>query len=254
MTEADWVAGADVRRMLEFLIGVNAVAGTPIGYRDSFPSCRGSQRKLRLFACACYHRLASHFNEGRALMAVHIAERFADGDATEADLAATHEWLRLPLAEMEPRWRLARDAERERLRPSHDGLALALQTTRPLAPQAAYYASGNAHLSLEVFEHGVADSSGSLREQQAQATLLHCIFGSKLATPEPLVPAVLSWNDATVAKLAQSIYDDRAFDRLPILADAWEEAGGDADVLAHLRHAGPHARGCWAVDLILGKV
>ena len=50
------------------------------------------------------------------------------------------------------------------------------------------------------------------------------------------------------------MHDDRAFDRLPILADALEDAGCDnADVLAHCRGEGPHVRGCWVVDLILGK-
>jgi hypothetical protein len=51
-----------------------------------------------------------------------------------------------------------------------------------------------------------------------------------------------------------AIYDERAFDRLPVLADALEDAGcADADLLGHLRGPGPHVRGCWAVDLILGK-
>jgi hypothetical protein len=54
--------------------------------------------------------------------------------------------------------------------------------------------------------------------------------------------------------LAQAIYDDRAFDRLPILADALEEAGcTDADILNHCRRPGEHVRGCWAIDLVLGK-
>jgi hypothetical protein len=54
--------------------------------------------------------------------------------------------------------------------------------------------------------------------------------------------------------LAQSIYTDRAFDRMPILADALEDAGCDnADILNHCRQPGEHVRGCWAVDLILGK-
>jgi len=57
-----------------------------------------------------------------------------------------------------------------------------------------------------------------------------------------------------VVKLAESIYDERAFDRMPILADALEEAGcANADILAHCRQPGEHVRGCWAVDLILGK-
>jgi hypothetical protein len=65
---------------------------------------------------------------------------------------------------------------------------------------------------------------------------------------------ILAWRDSTIRKLAKSIYDDRAFDRLPLLADALEEAGcTDADILAHCRGDGPHVRGCWVVDLILGK-
>jgi len=54
--------------------------------------------------------------------------------------------------------------------------------------------------------------------------------------------------------LASAIYGERAFDRMPILADAFEEAGCDhADVLTHCRGPGPHVRGCWEVDLMLGK-
>jgi hypothetical protein len=50
------------------------------------------------------------------------------------------------------------------------------------------------------------------------------------------------------------MYDERAFDRLPILGDALTEAGcTDAGLLAHCRQAGPHVLGCWALDLILGK-
>jgi hypothetical protein len=62
------------------------------------------------------------------------------------------------------------------------------------------------------------------------------------------------WNDHTVPRLAQAIYDEYAFDRLPILADALEEAGcTDADILNHCRKPGEHVRGCWVVDLLLNK-
>jgi hypothetical protein len=55
-------------------------------------------------------------------------------------------------------------------------------------------------------------------------------------------------------KLAQTIYEARRFDPMPVLADALEEAGcTDADLLAHCRSGGGHLRGCWAVDLLLGK-
>jgi hypothetical protein len=63
-----------------------------------------------------------------------------------------------------------------------------------------------------------------------------------------------SWLTATVVSLAEGIYADRAFDRLPILADALQDAGCDnEDILAHCRSDGPHVRGCWVVDRLLGK-
>jgi hypothetical protein len=64
-------------------------------------------------------------------------------------------------------------------------------------------------------------------------------------------PEWLVWNDGTVTRLAQAIYEEEAFDQMPILADALEEAGcTNADLLAHLRDPGPHFRGCFALDLL----
>jgi hypothetical protein len=63
-----------------------------------------------------------------------------------------------------------------------------------------------------------------------------------------------SWRTANVLTLAQTAYDARAFETLPILADALADAGcDDGDILGHLRGPGPHVRGCWALDLVLGK-
>jgi hypothetical protein len=87
-------------------------------------------------------------------------------------------------------------------------------------------------------------------EKVVQAALVRCIFGN------PFRPVTLdpSWLTSTVTALARGIYDEWAFDRLPILADALQDAGCDnEDVLKHCRGAGPHARGCWVVDLLLGK-
>jgi hypothetical protein len=72
----------------------------------------------------------------------------------------------------------------------------------------------------------------------------------------PFRPVIFppTWRTETAVALAAGIYADRAFDRLPILADALEEAGCDsADVLNHCRGPGPHVRGCWVVDGVLGK-
>lgn len=77
-----------------------------------------------------------------------------------------------------------------------------------------------------------------------------CILGNPFrpVTFEPL------WRTSTVVSLAQGISDDRAFDRMPILADALQDAGCDNDdVLNHCRADTVHARGCWVVDLVLGK-
>jgi hypothetical protein len=87
-------------------------------------------------------------------------------------------------------------------------------------------------------------------EYRRQAAVVRCIFGN----PFRPVTRVPSWLTGSVCALARGIYEDRAFDCLPILADALEEAGcSEQALLAHLRGSGPHFRGCWAVDLALAK-
>ena len=106
----------------------------------------------------------------------------------------------------------------------------------------------NASLSIADLARGET----KLREHGGRllALLLRDIFGN----PFRPVAAEPRWLTSDVVALARGIYDDRAFDRLPILADALEEAGCDhPDVLSHCRGPGPHARGCWVVDGVLGK-
>jgi hypothetical protein len=101
---------------------------------------------------------------------------------------------------------------------------------------------------------GLADQitvgpESTLGIRRRQACLLRCLVGNpyRRARINP------RWLTSTVVALAEGIYVDRAFDRLPILADALQDAGCDsADILAHCRSDGPHVRGCWVVDLILG--
>src|SRR5262249_28745748 len=79
---------------------------------------------------------------------------------------------------------------------------------------------------------------------------IHDIIGN------PFKPIFLdpAWLTLTVKALAEQIYNDRAFDRMPILADALEEAGCTVkEVLEHCRNGGEHVRGCWVVDKVLGK-
>ena len=95
----------------------------------------------------------------------------------------------------------------------------------------------------------------------ASAALLRCIFGNPFCPSPPLPPAVFAWNDGTVCRIAEAIYEERRMPegtldtaRLAILADARLDAGCDDEALpARCRSAGPHVRGCWAIDLLLGR-
>ena len=91
-------------------------------------------------------------------------------------------------------------------------------------------------------------------ELAAQCALLRCLFGNPFR-PSPLLPAAeLAWNDRLVPRLAQAIYDERRWGDLPLLADALLDAGcEDEALMEHCRGGSEHARGCYAVDVILGR-
>ena len=80
------------------------------------------------------------------------------------------------------------------------------------------------------------------------------------SVPQPLrafrpVTADPSWRTPTVVALASQMYESRDFGAMPILADAFQDAGCDnTDILDHCRDEKQvHVRGCWVVDLVLGK-
>jgi hypothetical protein len=182
-------------------------------------------RKLRLVACACCRRVWHRITDERSRQAVEYAERFAEGTIDNRKLEEAHQ----------------RGCEVVRevgiLHPVH----AAAYTATPLAGHAAYFAFQDAHEEGESFEC----------KSQWQMALVRDVLGN------PFRPVALdsAWLTSNVTALAQSVYDDRAFDHLPILADALEDAGCDnADILNHCRQPAEHVRGCWVVDLILGKV
>jgi hypothetical protein len=89
-------------------------------------------------------------------------------------------------------------------------------------------------------------------ESIAHCDIIRDIFGNPFR-PVIIDSSWLTWNGGTIRQLAESIYTERAFDRIPILADALEDANcTDTAILYHLRGPGPHIRGCWVVDLLLG--
>jgi hypothetical protein len=105
-----------------------------------------------------------------------------------------------------------------------------------------------------------ADHPGRAAEAAYQAALFRDIFGNPFRPPPALDAARLGWNGGTVRKLVEAAYTHRTLPggtldnaRLGVLADALEDAGGDPELLGHLRGPGQHARGCWVIDLLAGK-
>src|SRR5262249_8386081 len=87
-------------------------------------------------------------------------------------------------------------------------------------------------------------------ERAVQCQLLRCVFGN----PFHPVHIDAAWLAGTVVQLARAIYEERKWEEMGVLGDALEEAGCDNDdILSHCRGKGPHARGCWVVDALLGK-
>ena len=92
------------------------------------------------------------------------------------------------------------------------------------------------------------DELTTIREYPKGPELLRCLI-------DPFsVPFDPRWRTSDVLGLANAIYEDFVFDRLPVLSDVLMDAGcGDENIIGHCRSDGPHIHGCWVVDLALGK-
>jgi hypothetical protein len=99
----------------------------------------------------------------------------------------------------------------------------------------------------------IAGDATDAAERHLHCSWLRDIFGDPFNSVA-IGPAWLEWNKGTVNRLARTIYNDKEFALMPILGDALEDAlCDDAAILQHCRSVGPHVRGCWVLDLILGK-
>lgn len=184
-----------------------------------------------LFGAACCRRQWDLLlGEGRR--AVEVAERFAEGLADKGELDA------------------ARTAFMATLGGATGAGSFAGIAVSYLMAEARHDPAGYA-LDLSPW---AAQASENQAEVAAQAGIVRCLFGSPPFEPVKIRPEWLALGDGVVAKLARGIYDERAFDRMPILADALEDAGcGDEHLLGHLRGPGPHARGCFVIASLLGR-
>jgi hypothetical protein len=196
----------------------------------------GRSRKQQLFACACLRRMA-HLLTDASRRLLESYERRVEGEGSRED------WARARALATE----VARDLSPARPRDQQAAYHVAYVVTRELAYDAFWAA---AHAGRDIARWVGAWALAA--ESKAQCDLFRDLFGSPFRRPR-LDDAWLAWNNGTVPKLAQAIYDERRFGDLPVLADALEDAGcDDAELLGHCRAPGEHVRGCWVVDAILG--
>lgn len=197
-------------------------------------------RRLRLFGGACARQVRHLFAHGDQ-SALDILERYADGSASKEELIAVSRqlsdgppglsrlvsdsvgWATLGFYGEHP----ARDPDNFHMT---DPFEAARCAARALATEARR-----------------SDAYTAARARQAE-------FIRDLVPPVRDWERLSSWLTFNVLTLAQGIYAEGAFDQMPILADALQDAGCDNDdILNHCRGPNNHVRGCWVVDFVLRK-
>ena len=217
MTEAEWAWDNKPFLMVAHLRGAATV------------------RKLRLYAHACVCRVMPLITDVRFRRAFAVLGRSADGLATCEEVAVITGETRNVV----------------------EGIGAYLASfacwVADDAADTQYYTGGVAACAVNDAVKGTPGRKGRIVrkvEERWQATLLRDIFGN------PFRPVIFSpeWRTDTALALARQMYEAREFSAMPILADALQDAGCyNPDILDHCRGAGPHVRGCWVVDLVLGK-
>lgn len=242
--EAKWLACRDLTDLF-------AYAGDYLG-----------ERRAILFAVGCVRMADGAMDQPIVAQAVELVERYADGEVGDEERTRLHNEFQETVGAT-------------KTNPAKAWATAAMLLTHNWIFRMAQ----NVPFYLEQAIHG-RDAPKSVNDLPPQyAELFHDILGNPFRNhllkprskfPPPRAPGGSKpedliakqrlrvcpkhWKSSTVVGLAEGIYADRAFDRLPILADALEEVGCDhADVLTHCRNDGLHCRGCWVVDLVLGK-
>ncbi len=230
ITKHEWTSGANPQPMLEFLRG------------------KTSDRKLRLFAVASCRRIWHLITDERSRRAVEVAERFADNLAKTSELKAVCPKRQ---NDADPCQKVASGvADRNALISAVITSAATILIASP---------ESSRRVIFDMLERGEEEAVTKLleqsnkivrREEAEHCQILRYIFGN------PFHPITLdaSCLTPTVKALAQSIYDERTFDQMPLLADELEKAGcANEEILDHCQAPSPHVRGCWVVDAVLER-
>jgi len=223
MTEEEWLACDDPEPMFDLL------------------PTDASDRKLRLFGVACCRHVEEHLWAGiGSHVAIKVAEEYADGLSTVEELRTAQQAVESHL-ELYPG------------EPVYDASFWACsKAMNEAAWRCAFYA---ANCTMRPFDGKGPECDTEavtvrITATRAQAAFLRDIFGN----PFRYVAVDSAWLTSTVKALARQMYESRDFPAMPILADILEDAQCDtAEILNHCREPGPHVRGCWVVDLVLGK-
>lgn len=209
---------------------------------------RMNDRQRRLFAVACCGRFGHLMADPRSRAAVDVARRFADGEAgeeerfsAEADASEAYVAVRDSRLLLAPALPWSRQAE------------LLAQAALLCVTPGVYYAEDAA----DCVRWALLAANGwgcEQAEETEQCRLLREIVGPLPFHEARVEPWWLAYNDGAARQLAALIDRDQSFDLMPILADALEEAGCDDErLLKHCRDGGDHVRGCWVIDLLVGR-
>ena len=206
-------------------------------------------RKRRLFAVACCRRFTPHFRDRRSLEALDVAQRYADGRASEEERQGVEQAALDVYMTVRERW----SDEYSLVRWDRQDEVLARAALSAIAV-GKFHAEDAADRARWAVSAGGRGWHAEQDEEAAQCALLREIIGPFPVRDVPVDPFWLAANDGAAAQLARWIEERSAFEDLLILADALEEAGcADAAILDHCRRPGEHVAGCWVVDLVLGK-
>lgn len=221
MTEAEWLTSGDPYEVLRH------------AFQDSDPE-EFKNRKAILFVAACCSHIQMSSRSRVEKEAIEWLFAKADGDTEKREKRAML-------------WSLERASQR---RVNERDALMAIHTSVSETRVSNFYAA--AFLAAKRISQALAQGDKALEEKEDRihCGFIRCILGNPFR-PVTFAP---EWQTTTVVLLAQSIYESRDFSPMAILADALQDAGCDnAEILDHCRGPGPHVRGCWVVDSLLGK-
>ncbi len=206
------------------------------------PRIKVPARKWQSFGVACCRELWPWIEDSRCRRAVEVGEAFADGHATRDELGEASEAAFAMRTDLEN----ASRAEAEAM--------LCFPAVTDYGSMDFYrHPAEQATLTVDDAENFASHFSSDM---DVAALLLRLAGLLKDILGNPFRPVAFSpsWRTEHAVGIAVKMYEDRHFAAMPILADALEEAGCENDdILSHCREPGVHVRGCWVVDLVLGK-